>query len=368
ATTIGLLYRFRGPSEDLKSRAHAEAREALRLQPDLGEAHLALGLCHYRIERDYDRALPELEIARRLLPNDTEAETTIAFIHRRQGRWRDARVGQERVLARDPLNGEYEHELYATAVMLRDWPAAAAHASRASALAPQMEPLKGERALVDFWQKGDLSLLRQFFTEMLGYGDVEGNLTWERWDVAMLGRDFKTAQAAIDGFPFETLPSVLSAPVPKSYLEGCVWLAQGENARAQRFFEAARPAMEAETLVHPDDGLRHARLGLLYAYMGRKNDAIREGERAIQLTPVTEDAIDGHQRLCNLALIQARVGHAEAAITMIESLLREPGCVSLLDESSMSPWELRLRWQWDPLRNDPRFQKILAAPEPPTVF
>ena len=94
AITLGLLYRFRGPSEELKARARAEAREALRLQSDLGEAHLAQGLYHYRVERDFDRALPELEIARRLLPNDTEAEITIAFIHRRQGRWREARAGQ----------------------------------------------------------------------------------------------------------------------------------------------------------------------------------------------------------------------------------------------------------------------------------
>ena len=94
----------------------------------------------------------------------------------------------------------------------------------------------------------------------------------------MLARDFTTAQSAIDGFPFETLPSVLSAPVPKTYLEGCIWLAQGRNERAQGFFEAARPAMEAETLAHPDNAVRHARLGLLYAYMARKTDAIREGE------------------------------------------------------------------------------------------
>ena len=96
ASTLGLLYRFRGPSDELKERARAEAREALRLQPDLGEAHLAQGLYYYRIERDFARALPELEIARRLLPNDTEAESTLAYIYRRQGRWREARAGLER--------------------------------------------------------------------------------------------------------------------------------------------------------------------------------------------------------------------------------------------------------------------------------
>jgi tetratricopeptide (TPR) repeat protein len=126
--------------------------------------------------------------------------------------------------------------------------------------------------------------------------------------------------------------------------------------------------MEAESVAHPDAALRHARLGLLYAYMGRKADAIREGKRAVELTPVSDDAIDGHQWLCNLALIHARVGDADEAISMIAALLREPGCVLPLDEESLSLWDLRMRWQWDPLRNDPRFQKILAEPEPSTIF
>ncbi len=368
AMTLGLLYRFRGPSEDLKASAYAEVQEALRLQPNLGEAHLAYGLYHYRINRDFDRALSELQIAQRLLPNDTEPEMTIAFIRRRQDRWREARSLQESVLPRDPLNSEFEHELHATACLLRDWPSAATHADRAIALGPQMEPLKGERALVDLWQKGNLTRLQKFFAATPGYGDVEGNLAWGRWDTAMLARDFPAAQTALDSFPFETLPSVLSAPVPKSYLTGCIWLAQGDQGKAMEMFENARPAMEAETMAHPSDAVRHARLGLLYAYMGRKADALREGEKAVQLTPVSKDAIDGHQWLCHLALIRARVGETDEAISMIEHLLREPGCVSPLDEACMTLWDLRLRWQWDPLRKDPRFQKILAGPEPATVF
>ena len=157
-------------------------------------------------------------------------------------------------------------------------------------------------------------------------------------------------------------------PSPRLYLEGCIKLGQGQNARAREFFEIARPSMEAETIAHPNDALRHARLGLLYAYMGRKADAVREGKRAVQLTPVSKDAIDGHQWVCNLALIHARVGDTDQAIALTESLLRQPGCVSPLNEASMSLSELRLRWQWDPLRSDPRFQKILTAPEPPTVY
>ena len=368
ASTLGLLYRFRGSSEELKERAHQEVRKALLLAPDLGEAHLAKALGYYRIERDYNLALPELEIARRLIPNDTEAEGIVAFIHRRRGQWKEARAGLEHVRARDPLNEKYEQELCATASLLRDWPAASRHVLRAIELSPTVSPFKIEQGMVDVWANGNLALLEKFFADFTAYGDPEGNVAWARWDAAMLSRDFVKAQGAIDGFPFETLPSVLSAPVPKTYLEGCLWLAQGRDDRAQEFFESTRPALEAEVRAHPGNALRHARLGLLYAYVGRKSDAIREGERAVRLTPVTEDAIDGHQWLCNLALILARVGEADRAVSMIEPLLREPGCISPLDEASLSLWELRLRWQWDPLRHDPRFQKILAAPEPATIF
>ncbi|HEY3662718.1 MAG TPA: protein kinase [Chthoniobacterales bacterium] len=368
ASTLSLLYRFRGPNDTLKVRARMEVREALRLQPDLGEAHLANGLFYYRIERDFPRALTELEVAHRLLPSDGEAVSYAAYIDRRKGRWRESRVRLAQAVALEPLNRTFEEELHATACLLRDWPAAARPMDRAIVLSPEMPILKGERALIDFWQSGNLAPLQKFFAGFTDYGGPEGAVAWSRWDCALLSRDFPAAHAAIDGFPFETLSAVLSGPIPKAYLEGCTWLAQGEKAKAQEAFDIARPAMEAESLAHPDDSIRHARLGLLYAYQARKAEALREGERAVALTPVSNDAIDGHLWLCNLALIHARVGDADEAISMIGLLLTEPGCISPLYEANISQWDLRLRWQWDPLRSDPRFQQIIAAPEPATVF
>ncbi|HEY2801387.1 MAG TPA: protein kinase [Chthoniobacterales bacterium] len=367
ATRLAMLYRFREPTKELKQRAHAEAQEALRLQPDLGEGHLAKALCFYFIERDFGRALPEFGIAQRLLPNDPEPDSYLAYIHRRQGKWCDARAGLERVISRDPRNMNYEEELYATFCLLRDWPSAARHIERAAVIAPEVRAVKIERTYLDFWWHDDLRPMRKFFADYKSYGDQEGNIAWARWDSAMLDRDFARAQAAVDGFPYETMPSVFSAALPKSYLKGCIKLAQGDNVGAQKLFENARPSMEAEALAHKRDGLRHARLGLLYAYMGNKAAAIREGERAVQLQPRSRDAYDGPQRLANLALIHARVGDIDQAITMIQSLLQAPGCVSVY-EASISLSDLRLRWQWDPLRKDPRFQKILAGPEPATAY
>jgi serine/threonine protein kinase/Flp pilus assembly protein TadD len=366
-SVLAFLYRFRGPDEDLKNTAYAEVREALRLRPDLGEAHLAKGLCLYRIDRDFNRALPELEIARRLLPNDTEADSFIAYIHRRRGEWRAARAGLERVFSRDPRNVTYPEELYTTAFLLRDWRSAAERIRQAEAIAPTTDLLKVEDALVGLWRDGSLVPLQKVFTQLKSYGDPEGRLAWMRWDAAMLARDFPAAEEAVDRFPFDTLPSVFSAPLPKSYLRGCIALASGDSTRAAQFFELSRPVMEAEVRAHPQSELRHARLGLLYAYMGRKAEAIREGKHAVELKPVTVDADDGPQQLANLALIYAWVGEPAQASSIIEKLLRAPSGVSFF-ESSITWWELRLRWQWDPLRKDPRFQKIVTTPEPPTVF
>ena len=367
SSTLGLLYRFRGPTDGLKRDAFAEAHAALRLQPNLGEAHLALACCYYRIERNFQQALPELRIASRLLPNDPEPASMVAYIQRREGKWKQARAALERVLARDPQNLTFAEELFATATLLRDWPSAERYGRRLVQLAPDLPQVRVETSYVDIWVKGDVRAIQKIFEKYTEFGDPEGNATYVRWDAAMISRDYQKAQEAIAKFPYETLPSVFSAPFPKSYLKGCIDLAQGNRGQARSAFEIARPQMEADVRAHPADGLRRARLGLLYAYMGRKAEALREGERAVELQPIDIDAYDGPERLCNLALIHAWIGDEEKAIAMIQSLLRKPGCVSFY-EASMSLGELRRRWQWDPLRSDPRFQAILEGPEPITVY
>jgi tetratricopeptide (TPR) repeat protein len=149
-------------------------------------------------------------------------------------------------------------------------------------------------------------------------------------------------------------------------LQGCIDLVRKDNTSAQTNFEAARPALEKIVTESPQDGARHAQLGLLYAFMGRKEDAIREGNRAVELKPVSRDLIDGALVLSFQALISARVGETDKAIAQIERALTMPFAVDYAQES-ITLSDLRTRWEWDPIRNDPRFQKILAGPEPKTV-
>ena len=120
---------------------------------------------------------------------------------------------------------------------------------------------------------------------------------------------------------------------------------------------------------NPDATERYGQLALLYAYMHRKEDAIRESRRAIELEPESEDAFHGALCAGNLALVYALVGEPDQAITPIERLLSTPGAATYPNYAySITLAELRLRWEWDSLRSDPRFQKILAGPEPKTVY
>jgi tetratricopeptide (TPR) repeat protein len=171
----------------------------------------------------------------------------------------------------------------------------------------------------------------------------------------------------LDGFPLEQFfPGEVMDP--KSFYQGCTALARGDARLAQRLFEKAQVIFEAEVRDHPEDGRRHAFLGLLYAYMDRKEDAIRESRRAVELEPESKDAYHGALMASNLALVYTRTGEADQAITLIERLLSTPGAAEFSAPASITLAELRLGWQWDPLRTNPRFQKILAGPEPKTIY
>lgn len=367
SSTLAFIYRNAALTESVKARAHAEAEEALRLQPNLGEAHLARALCFYRIERDYEQALRELDIAARLLPNDSGVEATISFIRRRQGKWKEALAELNRAMAHDPRDAQIAQELFNTYRLLRDWPAAAQAADRAIAFAPDLPLLRLERGYVELWSKGDLGPLQKALAEMPAGFDPDGAVTWIRWDACMLARDFPAAERAAAAYANEILPSVGGGPLPKTFLQGCAALANGEQERAGVFFEAARPSMEKESRDNPQSALRQARLGILYAYLGRKEEAINAGRRATELQPESTDAYGGAFYTSMLALVYARTGQAEQALPLIERLLRIPGAVFYYEAAITLP-ELRLRWQWDPLRGDERFENILRSPEPATVY
>ncbi len=367
ANVLTYLYANGSPTPELRERARRAADEARRLRPDLGEGHLARAFFLYRVERDYPGALDAAEVARGLLPNDPEAECTVAYIHRRQGRWRETLDGLRRAQSRDPRDLTVAEEIFVTTTKVRDWPAALAAGEAAATRAADAPALALKIPLVHLWQRGDLAPLRAALTAVPPGVDPDGFTTLARWDAAGLARDFTAAEAAAAGAP-PVVFSTLETPLPAAYLRGSAALARGDTARARTEFEAARPRMEADAAEVPLSPFRHATLGLLYAYLGRREDALREGRRAVELVPEAVDAADGPSASGALAVILARVGETDEALALVERLLTTPAAPLEFFEGSITLQELRMRWQWDGLRENARFQKILAGPEPVTVY
>jgi len=367
SATMSNVYHFYEPTETWKQRAHAEALESLRLQPHLGEGHLALGLYHYYMESDYDAALRELALAAEALPNDGDVGLYSAAVLRRRGDLARALSAYKRAEEIDPRNSITLYDASQTYFALRDWHTAAERMDRVLVLFPDSFNVKIQRAYVEFYWKGSTAPIKAALQSLPPNLDPDGVVTFARWDVSLMDRDTGAAEKALANCPLETITSQTGVALPKSYLQGCVSLVRGDTAKAQTEFEAARPAIEKLVADSPQDGLRRAQLGLLYAFLGRKEDALREGKRAMELKPITHDVIEGAVIEAFYAMICARVGMADEAINRIERLLTTPFAVEY-DDASITLSDLRTRWEWDPLRNDPRFQKILASPEPKAVY
>ncbi|HEX4638904.1 MAG TPA: tetratricopeptide repeat protein [Chthoniobacterales bacterium] len=360
ASTLAEIFHYYEPTDAWKTKARSEADIALQLQPNLGEAHLALGQCVYWFDHDYDRALNEFETALRLAPNNSEGGVFIAAIKRRQGKWQEALQRLERIGKLDPQNPNVIRTLLFTATALRQWPEAAELVARMRALAPASLVAKAQSGYVDFWWKGETQSLKSFIAQIPAGVDPDGVVTTCRWDVAMIERDFNNAKRVLDESPLTEFSYTNAGMTPKNFFYGCVALAQGDANAARNFFESTRASYEAGVNESPDSADRHANLGLTYAFLGRKQDAIREGRRAVELKPESVDALDGALMSCYLALIYTRCDEKDLAIPLLERLLKTPGAVDSADYS-VTVNDLKFRWEWDPLRNDPRFQKLLGT-------
>jgi tetratricopeptide (TPR) repeat protein len=333
------------------------------LRPNLAEAHFALGQYSYWVDQDYDRALEQFEIASRLSPGNGDISRLIAAIERRQGKWEEALTTYERVAKLDPQNPNTVRELLQTNTAMRRWKDAARWAQRWRTLAPDSLVAKIQSGYVDFWWKGDTQPLKSVLDQIAAGIDPDGAVTAARWDVAMLRRDYSAAKSVLQTSAANEVSYTNAGLTPKAFLEGCTYVALDDRPKANITFESVRPAFEAALKEAPESADRHAILGWLYALMGRKDDAITEGKRAVELKPESKDAVDGPLMSAYLALIYARVGANDFAIPLIERLLKTPGAVDSVD-CSITVNDLKYRWEWDPLRKDPRFQKLIAQDVP----
>ncbi len=359
AATRARIYHFSEPTDTWKKRARFEAEIALQLEPNLGEAHHVLGLCYYWFDRDYANALREFATARTLLPNDSSVPWDIAAIKRRQGRWQEAVTDYRAILSIDPQNANVIRDLLYLYCAMRDWPNADAVAQRLIALTPDSLNAKAQIGYVELWARGSTVRLKSEMATVPPGKDPDGAVTAFRIDANMIDRDAAAAERALLASPLDTFSYFNGVDTPRSFFAGEIALLRGDNATARAELEHARDLFAADAKEAPDVAERHAFLGLVCALLGEKQQAIAEGMRAVELRPESQDALDGAVFNAVLALIYARVGDNDRALVLLQHLLAVPGAV---DSASYSITlnDLKLRWEWDPLRNDPRFQRLVA--------
>lgn len=334
-----------------REKARVAAGEALRLQPDLPEGHLALGFSYYYGDRDYERALAEFEIAKRDLPNEARAYLAIGAIQRRQGKWAQSTANLERAAALDPKDGSVLLNLAFSYMATRNYDAADKILDRGIEAAPQSffeRALKGWLAII--W-KGDFSVAERELALVPPGIDPGGLVTLFRVSVLTLQRKFPEALQLVHQYPKETLTGRTTAPCPKAFLEGALYWHLGDKVKAEAAFESARTVAERLVRESPDDAARHGQLGLILAGLGRKEEAIKEGKRAVELLPESQDALDGPEVAIVLVQIYAWTGELDQAFRLLDHLLVTP--------SGIDVPILKLDPVWDPLRKDPRFQSLI---------
>ncbi len=359
AATRARIYHFYEPTEAWKKGARDEAELALQLQPSLGEAHHALGLCYYWFDRDYANALREFDIAKTLLPNDSSVPWDIAAIKRRQGLWQETVSDYLQILVVDPQNPNVVRDLLYAYCALRDWPNAEATGQRLIALSPDSLNAKAQIGYVDFWRRGTTARLKSEMATIPPGKDPDGAVTAFRIDASMIDRDAATAEQVLAGSPLASFSYFNAVDTPRSFFAGEIALLRGDTATARAELAHARDIFAVSVQEAPNAPERHAFLGLACALLGEKERAIAEGARAVELRPESQDALDGPIMNAVLALIYARVGENARALALLEHLLAVPGAVDAASYS-VTGNDLRFRWEWDPLRNDPRFQRLVA--------
>jgi serine/threonine-protein kinase len=340
-------YRDFDPTPARKEKARVAAETAIRLQPDLPEAHLAMGFYYYYCERDYQGALKEFAIAKLSLPNSPEVYMAIGAIERRQGKWKESTANLERAASLSPKDAWVLQNLADNYYANRNFETAEKIFDRAIEAAPQSLGPRAEKSKLAFDWKGDLSVMEKDLAQMQPGVDPDGQVTLARVYLLMLQRKFPDALALLRQLPQD----VSHYDRPREFFEGVIYTYLNDKEKALSAFKQARPTAEKALRESPDDASRHVTLGLILAGLGEKNAAIAEGRRAVELLPESQDAFDGPKVAVHLAQIYAWTGEKGQALQLLDRSLNTPNGVTVPS--------LRFDPIWDPLRSDPQFQALI---------
>jgi serine/threonine protein kinase/tetratricopeptide (TPR) repeat protein len=361
AQTNDLLY-FYGYDHTPARLGSAEAaiQAAFRLRPDAGEAHLTRAQNLYRAYRDYEGAQAELEVAGRTLPNDPEVFALKGYIQRRQGRQDEALRNLAHAVDLDPRDFTTLQQIASSYHILRRYAEETSVLDRALAIEPNDINTKVALASVQFNSKADILPLHQTIDSIRATNpDSLPNLAYDWMNCALAERDAVTAKNALVGFG-DVPVTDYGVDLNRLLIEGVIARMTDDEGKAHAAFTAARAEQEKIVEAQPNYGPALCVLGLIDAGLGRTEEALREGRRAVKLLPVEKDAIVGKLMIKYLAMIAAWVGENDVACEQLAIAVRPP--------STVSYGQLKLLPFWDPLRGDPRFEKIVEESKQPVAL
>jgi TolB-like protein len=343
------------------AKSKAAADTALRLRPDIGEGHLALAFYHYYSARDYDAAVRELTLAQRLLPNDSEVAGALGMIDRRRGRWEESIFHSERARQLDPRNVSAFWNLSETLTFLRRYGEADAVLVEIMSIAPEAHMIPIARAELGLRIRGETAPLREALARIPEEFDPGGAITTIAVRLALMERNYDEAERKLGtcvqckyndiglcGF----VGALDDYTVPREWYVGLIARGRGREEEAARAFAGAKERVLAEAAESPNDGKILIMRGLIEAMLGQTEEAVAAGEGAVSLLPISADALDGPLLATNLAAIYTQIGQRDKALAILEGLVSHIG--------GPTPGTLRIEPQWDPLRSDPRFQRLLG--------
>jgi TolB-like protein/Tfp pilus assembly protein PilF len=345
------------------AQAESAVQAASRLQPDSGDTHLARAQNLYWGYLDYDGALAELKLAGQGLPNDPRVVELKGYIERRQGRWDESIRDFKRAIELDPHNILTLQQTAQTYQGLRRYVDEKSVLARVLAFEPNDAVTKVQHAFAELDSKADTRPLHQMIESTRATNPAAIPSIVNNWLICALAeRDSVAAKNALiaageNPIMFGSLENII---FNRPFVEGVIARITKDDGKARSDFTAARAEQEKIIQAQPNYGPALCVLGLIDAGLGRKEEALREGRRAVELLSVQKDALGGIVMIKYLAMIAAWVGDKDLAFEQLATAIRSP--------SDLSYGQLKLLPFWDPLRGDPRFETLVEEAKQPVAL
>jgi serine/threonine protein kinase/tetratricopeptide (TPR) repeat protein len=338
------IYYYRSDlSEERRKLAKAALDHAIELKPDLPDVHLAAGYYYIMVERDVERAFEEFSVA----PENAEVLEAKGDGRRQQGKWLEAFDYYERACRLSPRNPSPLVEIAITGWVCRRYPEAMEAAEQAISVAPDQSWPYLTKGLICWSWRGAWDEAREAFEAV---PKPHAWLPWIWYWQLMYEGKYGEALEHLSSVPGDWIRIKIDAK-PKTLFEAFAYEALDRRDLATAAYEKASIELEAEVEKHPDDPRYRSSLGVAYAATGRPDDAVRDAKLAMELLPVSKDALYGLPYYIDLAHIYTLVGDVPNALDTVEGMLKSP--------SSLSVPLLEADPRWNRLRDNPEFQRLL---------